>query len=437
MNDLLGGLVEIVGEEYVISADEAQRRFLKDFSWYSPILVGALSDRTADAVVRPGSLTELEGVVALAVSQRVPITMRGAGTGNYGQSIPLRGGIVVDVRRLNRVVEVGEGRIAVEPGVVLEDADSAARKTGQEMAIMSSTFHIATAAGFVAGGSGGIGSVSHGRLWDGNVLALEVLTAENPPQRRRLEDEDIELVVHTYGTVGVITRVEYRLVPARTWREVYARFDTFPEAARFAWETAADQRVAKRLVSLHEGPIPTMFPPVRDRFRPDESAVLLMLDEPSLAAVGERVEPWPKKPAISQFAYSHTILWTKKHDPDSTWLQMHYAGERDRFLEQLAGLSERFGRVFVHHCEFARPRAGGLRPSGIPMVTDPEALDPIMAACTELGVGVMNPHSYVVGEGGMVDDVERVLAAKRETDPYGLLNPGKVEGSFYESPAGR
>src|SRR5262249_10845852 len=134
----------IVGARNVIADEEAQKRFLKDFHWYSPILLGALSDMTAHAVVRPGTLEELEAVVGAAVRAREPITMRGAGTGNYGQSVPLHGGIVVDVRRLNRILDMGDGRITVEAGVVLEDADEAARAAGQEMAIMSSTFHIAT-----------------------------------------------------------------------------------------------------------------------------------------------------------------------------------------------------------------------------------------------------------------------------------------------------
>jgi hypothetical protein len=174
-----------------------------------------------------------------------------------------------------------------------------------------------------------------------------------------------------------------------------------------------------------------MFPPVRKRFRPDESAVLLLLDEES-ASRFPGLERWPEKPEITQFAYSHSILWTKKHDPSSTWFQCHYSGERETFLAQLAALSERCGGTLLHHCEFARPRAGGLRPSGIPMVTREDAIDTVTAACTAIGIGVMNPHSYVVGEGGMVDEVERFLAAKKGTDPHGLLNPGKVEGTFYE-----
>src|SRR5438105_8258996 len=99
----LGELAEAVGAPHVLVDPAAQQRFLKDFSWYSPVLADAFIDTRIDAVVQPATLEELEKVVATAVRLRVPMTVRGAGTGNYGQSVPLYGGIVVDMRRLNRI----------------------------------------------------------------------------------------------------------------------------------------------------------------------------------------------------------------------------------------------------------------------------------------------------------------------------------------------
>jgi len=89
LTDLLEDLVELVGDKHVLVEPAAQQRFLRDFSWYSPVLAGAFIDAAKiDAVVQPGSINELEQVVALAVRRRVPITVRGAGTGNYGQWVP-------------------------------------------------------------------------------------------------------------------------------------------------------------------------------------------------------------------------------------------------------------------------------------------------------------------------------------------------------------
>jgi len=424
----------------VISDPAAQRRYLRDFSWYSPMLTGALGEKPADAVVRPRSVEELRRVLEISVRHRAPFTLRGAGTGNYGQSVPLEGGVLADVRGLNRVVEVTDDTIAVEPGVRMIEAENAARERGRELRVMPSTYHIATAAGWVAGGSGGIGSVQYGSLWDGNVLSAELLTAEDEPRMLALSGDELLPVLHTYGTVGVIARLTFPLVPARRWREAVAVFGSFGAAAGYAWDLARDRSLRKRLVSLQETPIPDFFEPMRGAFGPGESAVLLILEEGDLAgqrveveARGGRLLAWPEKPRISQFPFSHTILWAKKRLPDSTWLQLRFAA--DGFLSQMARIKERFGGALLHHVEF---HGGGeeVVPFGIPVVTEGEAVDDIMAFCEGIGVSVLNPHTYVVEEGGYVGDIGDVIALKRETDPHGLLNPGKIGRSFYTARAG-
>ncbi|GAC1326622.1 MAG: hypothetical protein NVSMB2_25920 [Chloroflexota bacterium] len=133
-SQLIDALQSLVGPAEVIIDPEAQARFVKDFHWYSPLLTDALADKTADAVVRPGTLDELRPLVALAVEHRVPITFRGAGTGNYGQSRPLEGGLLVDVRRLNRVISVNESSITVECGTVMEDRQAVGLNPGSATA---------------------------------------------------------------------------------------------------------------------------------------------------------------------------------------------------------------------------------------------------------------------------------------------------------------
>src|ERR1700687_5699939 len=137
---LVDGLIEIVGEKHVLVDPAAQQRFLKDFSWYSPVLADAFIDTRIDAVVQPATLAELERVVAVGVRLRVPLTVRGAGTGNYGQSVPLFGGILIDMRRLNRIAFIDDDAIEVEAGCVWEDVEKAARMHGRELRILPTTY---------------------------------------------------------------------------------------------------------------------------------------------------------------------------------------------------------------------------------------------------------------------------------------------------------
>ncbi|MGI9146012.1 MAG: FAD-binding oxidoreductase [Chloroflexota bacterium] len=439
MTELVDELVQVVGHKHVLVDPAAQQRFLRDFSWYSPVLTEAFADTRIDAVVQPASIEELEKVVEVGVRARVPITVRGAGTGNYGQSVPLYGGILLDMRRLNRIVSIEDDAMEVEAGCVWEDVEKAARERGRELRIMPTTYHIATVAGFLAGGSGGVGSVTHGRTWDGNFLAVSLLSAEDPPRTTRLGTEDLRFVMHTYGTVGIVTQVRLPLVAARTWQGWYATFPTFDAAYEFGWDVAEDAAMQKRLVSVHEAPIPSMFEPVKRLFTREQSAALLVLDEGSVEPVRERaarsggvLTAWPAKPAITEFPFAHTVLWTKKHDPSSTWLQTRFSYDRQHALEQVHQLQARFGKRVVHHIEFVRTPEG-LNPSGLPalFMSDPGEIDDVIASCAEIGVHVANPHSYVVKEGGMVKDIASIVAFKLGTDPYGLLNPGKLDGTFY------
>jgi FAD/FMN-containing dehydrogenase len=444
--ELFGALRDIVGPRHVLVDPAAQQRFLKDFSWYSPVLAEAFIDTRIDAVVQPATLEELERVVATAVRLRVPITVRGAGTGNYGQSVPLYGGIVIDMRRLNRIEFLNDDAIEVDAGAIWEAVENEARRHDRELRVMPTTYHIATVAGFLAGGSGGLGSVTYGRTWDGNFSSVDLLTAEDPPQTRRLDADGLRMVMHTYGTVGIVTRVRLPLIAAHAWQGWYATFADFDACFEFGWDVADDSEVQKRLVSVHEAPIPSMFEPVKRLFSTDTSAALLVLDAGSVATVQERVTrfggtlaAWPGKPAITEFPFAHTVLWSKKFDPSSTWLQTRFTtNDRRQALDQVHQLQSRFAGKFVNHIEFVRIPEG-LNPSGLPAVftSDPREIDAMINFCAEIGVGVANPHSYVVKEGGMVKDIASIVAFKRETDPYGLLNPGKLDGTFYAQAVNR
>jgi FAD/FMN-containing dehydrogenase len=440
LTDLAADLVGVVGDKHVLVDPAAQQRFLRDFSWYSPVLADAFIDTRIDAVVQPATLEELEAVVATGVKRRVPITVRGAGTGNYGQSVPLHGGILVDMRRVNRIVSLSDAEIEVEAGAVWEAVEVAARERGRELRIMPTTYHVATVAGFLAGGSGGLGAVTFGRTWDDNFLSVDLLTADDPPRTVRLAGEDLRYVLHTYGTVGIVTRLRLPLEAAHSWQGWYATFASFDAAYEFGWDVSDDPSISKRLVSVHEAPIPSMFEPVKRLFTAKDAAALLVLDAGSVARVAERalafggvLTEWPSKPAITEFPFAHTVLWTKKFDPSSTWLQTRFKNDRRIALEQVHRLQERFGGRVVNHIEFIRT-PDGLNPSGLPalFLADAGEIEDVISFCEDIGVGVANPHSYVVKEGGMVKDIAGVVAFKRTTDPFGLLNPGKLEGTFYE-----
>ncbi|MFN0162554.1 MAG: FAD-binding oxidoreductase, partial [Burkholderiales bacterium] len=84
-------------------------RLSRDFYWFSPVLKDLLDDKRADCIAVPASQEEAARVVAACARAGVPVTPRGLGSGNYGQAMPLMGGVVLDLSRLKRVLWVQPG----------------------------------------------------------------------------------------------------------------------------------------------------------------------------------------------------------------------------------------------------------------------------------------------------------------------------------------
>src|SRR5579863_9649183 len=97
-------LASLLGDESrVITEPQVVEQLSKDFYWYSPVLRKQLDGKLGDVVVQPVSAVEIQSVLRYGFANDLPVTVRGAGTGNYGQAVPLQGGIVLDLMRMDRI----------------------------------------------------------------------------------------------------------------------------------------------------------------------------------------------------------------------------------------------------------------------------------------------------------------------------------------------
>ena len=442
VEELAGKLTELLGDaERVMTARPVLEKLSKDFYWYSPILKRQLEDKNGDVAVQPVSTEEVVSVVRFAYAAGVPVTVRGAGTGNYGQCIPLEGGIVLDLSRMDKLEEITPDGVAVcQPGLRLAPLEVEARRQDWELRMYPSTLAKATVGGFLAGGSGGIGSVTHGGLRDfDNVKAVEVVTMEAEPRVVMHEGEAVREILHSWGTNGVITRAWFALTPAVEWVQVTAAFFTYEEGFRFARKVAESERWQKRLVTVFEWPIPSFFAPVQKVVAADKTLVLVMIANVQVGALKEAAEvaggkvtfvgPYtgPKsQPLLSDYTWNHTTLWAMKADPKWTYLQAGFSPER--CMEQFRLLREKYGEEILFHIEFMKNGEGVVVPGGIPLVyyTTEERLREMIAYCREIGVFIANPHVNNLEDGGRFRSDNVQLAAKYKYDPKGLLNPGKM-----------
>ncbi|MEL6921787.1 MAG: FAD-binding oxidoreductase, partial [Pseudomonadota bacterium] len=229
----------------------------RDFYWYSPILKKQLDHVTGDLIVSPKTEDELIAVLKACFKHDIPVTPRGTGTGNYGQAMPLSGGVVLSLADMNKVKDIRNGSVVIEPGIVCADLDKALAESGQEMRMHPSTYHTATVGGFIAGGSGGIGSTTWGGLRDwGNIIRLRVVTMEAEPRVLDLMGDDLHKVTHAYGTNGIITEIEIPVAPKYDWVDVFVAFDDFMEAARFSNTVGRQDGILLKLNTVVAAPAP-------------------------------------------------------------------------------------------------------------------------------------------------------------------------------------
>ena len=439
---LAAGLSELIGDgARVLTAPQVLDRLSHDFYWYSPVLKPLLVDKVGEVAVQPVSTDEVLAVLRYAGKHGVPVTVRGAGTGNYGQCVPLERGIVLDLSLMDKLEEITADGVAVcQPGVRLGAIETEARKKGWELRMYPSTLAKASIGGFLAGGSGGIGSVTHGGLRDfDTVRAFEVATMEEEPRVVMHEGSAVHEILHAWGTNGVITRIWFALTPAVEWTQWTAAFDTYEQAFRFTQSIAVDGAWTKRLATVFEWPIPSFFVPVKQVVRAGKALALLMIATEQVGALsaaaglagGEVTFSGPyegprTQPRLSDYTWNHTTLWAMKADAAYTYLQCGFSPTECE--EQFRLLRERFGEEILFHIEFMKNGAGVVIPVAIPVVRfiNEARLNEMIDYCRAIGVFVANPHVNYLEDGGRFRSDNIQLLAKQKYDPRGLMNPGKM-----------
>ncbi len=424
---------------------ELEKRSM-DFHGFSPVLRQLLAACRAQLAVAPRDREEVVVVAGACARHGVPLTVRGAGTGNYGQCVPLAGGVVMEMGGLTAVrnVEAATGVVEVESGRLLADLERSLTPHGRSLRLAPSTWRTATVGGFIAGGSGGVGSLRWGFLRDpGHLLGLEVVTMEPEPRVLRLEGQACEPLNHAYGTNGILTALRLATAEAVDWWQVVVGFSEAEQALEAARELPSTALLLQESCLL-EAPLAAAMPwpagcpgPA-----PGEARLLVLLAPdavpvagPWLASRGGRVV-WQEPEATSrgvplrELTWNHTTLHWRARHPDWTYLQLLLPQPEGPFL---ARLRNRWGDNLHWHLEGVR-QGGACRLAGLPVWRDQgiASLQDLMAQCQDAGAVLFDPHVITVEDGGLgVIDAAQV-ACKHQLDPAGLLNPGKLRGWWQE-----
>ena len=228
--DVLKG---ICGEAFVFSGDDNK------LEKYSRDKVPEKYGHMPEVVVLPKTAQEIAELLKLANREMIPITPRAAGSGLSGGAVPIYGGILLSVERMNEILEIDEKNLmaVVEPGVVTNKLDEAVRKYGLFFAGYPMSEEFCFIGGNVAENTGGGRAVKYG-VTGQYIHGLEIVTPTGEIVQlggKRIKDVTgynlVQLMVGSEGTLGIFTKIFVRLIPRPSVRQALLVLFEDPETA--------------------------------------------------------------------------------------------------------------------------------------------------------------------------------------------------------------
>ncbi len=412
------------------------------------------------AVVRPRSSKEISEILKLANRERFPVVPRGAGTGMSGGSVPVLGGVVLSLERMNRILEIDEKDfIAVaEPGVITGDLQREVESRGLFYPPDPASHAFCTLGGNVAECAGGLRAVKYGVTKD-YVLGLEVVlpTGEiiNTGARtvKSVAGYDLtKLIVGSEGTLGVVTKIIVKLLPLpESVRTVAAFFNDAQSAAVAASDIMAkgilpralelvDQSALRAVESylkedLSHGAgamlLVEMDGYVESTAREMERAVEIMtrvgavrVDRAGSDAERERL--WKARRSISPALYA---IKPKKVNEDIVVPRSRISD----ILREIGDIAQRHGLLIVN---FGHAGDGNIHTNIMVEEADmpkvEAAVKDIFTATLRLGGSITGEHGIGLSKAAYLpmemgpEAIAAMQRIKKALDPNNILNPGKI-----------
>jgi len=402
----------------------------------------ALGETVPDAVVQPQSEGELLELARWASVEGVALTPRGRGTSRSGAAVPLRRGVVVDFHRLSHLIEVDPRSltVTVEPGIVWQRLDIELARAGLALRLYPTSYAGSTAGGWLAHGGAGMGSFEAGWFRD-NVVSARIAVPSG--EILDVDDSTLDLVSEAEGTTGLVSRLTLRIEP-------------IAEIAVLAAATSDPASLQRLLESVIEADLPVWSVSFVD---PGLAAFHDAGPEEYVVAFAFRRSKAPWVASTLPWIVNDSAAWLLDDDLARREWDQRFRTTRIRHrvpslvpaevvvpLTELADvldeIEDAIGRPVPKEAVLVRSR--GTDPqvaihAFIP-IDAPDGLSREVAVGDALQVvGIAQRHGgrpystgiYFRDRAGRVlgwDRVRRLEAFKREVDPHGIMNPGKVMG---------
>lgn len=216
---ILSELEDVVGQENVSIRESDKMIYGVDYFWLSRMW----EDRgqevpKADFVVWPGSSKEVSDILKIANYYKIPVHTWGGGSGSQGGAVPLAGGIIIDMKRMNRLIQVDEESrtVTAETGMIFQQLEWYANERGFSCMHMPSCLTCGTVGGALAHRGIGILSTKYGKI-DDMCINMEVVLPngdiiETLPVPKHAAGPDLnQIFIGSEGTLGIITKATFKM----------------------------------------------------------------------------------------------------------------------------------------------------------------------------------------------------------------------------------
>jgi alkyldihydroxyacetonephosphate synthase len=458
-------LASVLGDGAVSTAPDTLDRYTADTYWPA-IAAQAAGTPLArpDLVVRPRTEEDVATVLAIAHERRVPVVPWGGGSGTQGGALALQGGIVIDLRSLDKVIEIDEVSmtVTVQAGANGRALEAALNARGLMLPHYPASVEWATVGGYIAARGSGVLSTRYGKIED-LVLALRVATPAGgladtvAVPRHAVGPEITQLFVGSEGTLGVITRATLAIVPVPEARRFAAvAFRSVPDGIG-AIRRALQVGHRPSVVRLYDEEATRLaFAPVVGQDLDGVYTVLAFEGEREAAELEERrtlelareAGGEVLEPALAQRWWDRRYdFYHPPHQPvlPAIWGTLDVVATYARIEAVYEALRVAVREPYREHglqlrMHFSHWYAWGTMIYGRFVVPDggPDALalhDRIwedgMTAALDAGAVINDHHGvgiklapYMRRQHGAAFDL--MLAVKRAVDPHGVMNPGKL-----------
>jgi glycolate oxidase len=452
---LVRALIDIVGADHVRTDDTSLERYGQD-------ALGIV--HPPDVVAVPGTVHDIAAIARLCNARQVPLVVRGAGTGYTGGAVPTRGGVVLSVERLNRILEIDETNLlaVVEPAVVTADLQRAVEAVGLFYPPDPASLESSSIGGNVAECAGGPRGFKYGTTRR-YVLALEavlpsgeIIETGSKAVKNVVGYDLTQLLVGSEGTLAIITKVTLRLVPKPPARATLMALFTDIQAAVDAVSGLIRRRVVPATLELIDREsLQAVSAHIGREVAPAGTGAMLIVEaDGAQAAVDEEIDRVTE--ACREAGASRAVLAVDDEERDRLWtarrlisMALRATGllkinhdvvvPRGRVPELFAVVDDIREQYGLRAVAFGHAGDGNIH---VNLMIDPaDAEQRALAKTAErtLFERVVALEGSISGEHGIgfakapyvgielsPEEIALMKRVKAAFDPNGILNPGKI-----------